>query len=198
MKRLIIAAMAMVTASCAEDVAAPSPRALLLTGEPTFYRFDATAFAHAPREAGFWAVKGERRQLVLRYTDTNSEFMRFDVGGESLSRRPDGTVIQDGDSVFISVRVDPAGDMIFRFSPSGLKFESSDPARLIVNYARSNPDINRNGSVGLDDVLAELTAAIWKQELPLLPWLKLPTLNLSGDIARTDVHDFTGFGMAVN
>ena len=197
MKRSVVAVVAILITACSERVMPPAQTALL-SNDLTFYRFDGAAFEHVPRQASFYAVKGEPRTLVLRYTDTNAEFLRFSVGAQSLSQRPDGTQFQAGDSVLISVDVDAAGAMVFRFSPSGLKFSASSPAALTIDYARRNPDIDGNGVVGLGDALLEIRAGIWKQELPLLPWFKIPTLNLSGDAARADIHDFTGFGMAVN
>lgn len=197
MNRFVIAALAILVTGCSERVTEPIQPALL-GNDLTFYRFDNAAFDQAPRQASFWAVKGESRSLVLRYADTQAEFLRFEVGPESLSLRPDGTPIQQGDSVRISVDVDAEGLMVFRFSPSGLKFDRWSPAKLVIDRGRSNPDIDGNGWVGLGDTLLDLRAGVWKQELPLLPWLKVPSLNLFGNIARADVHDFTGFGMAVN
>lgn len=197
MKRFVIVGLAILVTACSEGIT-PPPQTSLLAGEPTFYRFSADAYEQAPREGGFWAVKGENRGLVLRYADTNAEFMRFEVDAASLWKRPDGTTFQTGDSIYISVKVDPAGAMIFRFAPSGLEFDGAQPARLTIDSSRRNPDLNGNGWVGPDDMLLHLRAGIWKQELPLLPWLKLPEVNLSGDVARADIHDFTGFGMAVN
>lgn len=198
MNRLaVVATLAILTSGCGERVTSPIQPSLL-TNDLTFYRFDAAAFEHVPRHASFWAVKGENRRLVLHYSDTKAEFLRFDVGAESLSLRPDGTRFEDGDSVRISVEVDAEGLMVFRFAPSGLKFNASQPARLTIDRKRSDPDIDRNGYVGLGDALLDLRSGIWKQELPLLPWLKVPSINLFGNISRADVHDFTGFGMAVN
>lgn len=197
MKRLVIAVLAILVTACGEGIT-PPPQPALLGSELTFYRFSSDAFEHAPREAGFWAVKGEDRSLVLRYTDTHAEFMRFEVDASSLWKRPDGSAFQSGDSIYISVNLDSSGRMIFRFAPSGLKFDARQAARLTIDSSRRNADINGNGSVGPDDVLLALRAGIWKQELPLLPWLKLPGVNLAGDVATVDIHDFTGFGMAVN
>jgi hypothetical protein len=206
MKRFVIAVVAILITGCNERVMTPVQHTELgddlvqvrLSNDLTFYRFDDTAFQNAPRGGNFWAVKGASRDLVLRYTDTGEEFLRFEVGPQSLLVRPDGTPIVDGDSVMISVHLPPSGEMIFRFSPSGLKFDPSSPARLTINHARSNPDLDGDGFVGFRDVLLDAGASIWKQELPLLPWISIPSLNLVGGISTADINDFTGFGMAVN
>jgi hypothetical protein len=206
MKRFVLAVVAILITGCNERVTTPVQHTELsdelvtgqLGSDLTFYRFDETAFQNVPRAASFWAVKGASRELVLRYIDTGEEFLRFEVGPESLLKRPDGTLIVAGDSVMISVHVPPSGEMIFRFSPSGLKFDPVNPARLTINHARSNPDLDGNGFVSFADVLLAANAGIWKQEMPLLPWIPIPSLNLFGGISTADINDFTGFGMAVN
>jgi hypothetical protein len=115
--------------------------------------------------------------------------MLFEVGPNSLVAT---------DSVLISVAVDATGRLAFDFQPSGLRFNSSAPATLRIDRARSNPDIDANGSVDLTDVLLSVQAGIWKRELPLLPWVRLPTLNLLGTVVAAEVYDFTNFGMAVD
>jgi hypothetical protein len=74
----------------------------------------------------------------------------------------------------------------------------SPAARLTIDYGRAHPDINGNGYVDLGDTLLSLGVDIWKRELPLLPWLPLPSLNLLGNVERASVYDFTSFGMAVD
>jgi hypothetical protein len=206
MKRSLFAVVAILITGCSESVVAPVQRDLILdestlsrsTDFLTFYHFSDAAFANAPRQANFWAVKGGSRALVLRYADTNEEFLRFEVGPASLLRRPDDTLIADGDSVMISVHLPPSGEMIFRFSPSGLKFDPSNPARLTINHARSNPDLNGDGLVDLTDLVLDAGAHIYKQEDPLDPWFQIPSINLFGGVSTADILDFTGFGMAVN
>lgn len=199
MKRFVLAALATLITGCGSDaVMTPTTQEGLLSSDPVFLRFSDKAAAAAPQQASFWAVKGESRSLVLRYGDSGQEFLRFTVGAAALSRRPDGSEFAAGDSVLISVAADPGGALAFRFSPSGLKFDDDQPAVLRMSYARANPDYNRDGAVNLFDSVAALQIGVWKQELPLLPWLKIPSLNLFGDVVRADVHDFTGFGMAVN
>ena len=198
MKYSTLAVLLVFAAGCADTDPTTAPtQANLLSSAPTFYRFSDAAFAVAEKSGSFWAVKGQQRGIVLRYSDTGAAFMRFDVPAAALAQRPDGSAFQAGDSVQISVQVDAGGDFIFRFEPSGLKFNNAAPAVLTLDHSRTNPDINGDGRANLGDFVASLTGGIWKQELPILPWIKLPTLNLS-TTARTDVDDFTGFGMAVN
>jgi len=199
MKRLILAALAILSTGCGSDaVMMPTGQHSLLLTDPTFLQFDATAYAAAPKQGSFWAVKGQERDIVLRYTDTGDAFLRFRVGAESLAKRPDGSAFEAGDSVLISVAVDENGAMVFRFSPSGLKFSDAAPAELKLNSARANPDYNGDGVVDLLDSVASMQLGVWKQELPVLPWLKIPSVRLVGTVVKAEIHDFTGFGMAVN
>lgn len=199
MRRFVVIALTVWTAACADlDKVATPPQQGLLDGELTFYRFDRKAFEAAEKSASFWAVRGQERSIALRYNDTGAEFMRFTVGAESLERRPDGSAFAAGDSIQISVRVDETGNVAFDFQPSGLRFSGSKPAILRIDATRAEDDIDGNGQVNLGDLLLALRSSVWKRELPGLPWLKLPAINLSGDIVQTNVHDFTGFGMATN
>ncbi len=180
-RRITAALVALLLISCSDtDQFAPT-QAGLLTNEPTFLRFSNDAHQAAEKSGSFWAVRGQARTLVLRYSDSGSEFMRFDVGANSLL---------DGDSVLISVQVDPNRELVFHFSPSGLRFNDAAPAVLTIDYSRANLD--------LLDRLLSLQAGIWKRELPVLPWLRVPSLRLLGTVEQAKVYDFTSFGMAVD
>lgn len=176
MKYRLLLALLLLSA-CAGDSTAPRQNAFLDVQDPTFIAFKPDAYAAAPKSASFWAVAGQSRSLILRYTDTGEEFLRFTVGAQSLA----------GDSVRIAVTVADDGTMRFHFEPSGLHFNPDDPARLRIAMGRARVD-----------PLTSLAASIWRRDLPGLPWLELPTIHLSGDTVESDVQHFTDFGMAVN
>lgn len=189
MKALQVAALAALLISCSDtDQTAPQQHTVT-TNDLTFFRFQAEAFAAAQKSGSFWAVPGQSRSLVLRYNDTNTEFLRFEVGPNSLL----GT-----DSVQISVEVDASGELAFHFSPSGLRFNNFSPATLRVDHARANRDIDADGDVDFDDRLLTMQGGIWKRELPLLPWLKIPSINVLDTTEQAKIYDFTSFGMAVD
>jgi hypothetical protein len=197
MRRALFAIAAMLIAGCSEQSITPRQPALT-TSEVTFLRLPTDVYASAQKTAEFWAVKGQNRSVTLSYTDTGQNLMLFSVGADALATRPDGSAFQPGDSVLISVTLDESARLIFRFQPSGLKFSDAHPAELTVDGTRADPDVNGDGVLDLRDTVLRLQASIWKQDLPGLPWLKLPTVSLSSDVVRSDIHDFTGFGMAVN
>jgi hypothetical protein len=189
MKRLpLLFALFLIACSDADQVALP-PDAALLTSQLTFLRFDDAAFAAAEKSGSFWAVRGESRSLTLRYADSGESFLHFEVGPNTLV---------DRDSVQISVQVDESGQLTFHFEPSGLRFNSYAPAKLRIDFGRANRDIDADGDVDLIDTLQNLQAGIWKRELPILPWLKIPSVNLLGTAQQANVYDFTSFGMAVD
>ncbi|HUP89218.1 MAG TPA: hypothetical protein VM100_07710 [Longimicrobiales bacterium] len=186
MKWWKFAVLGFAVAACSNDVAQPRENSLISTA-PSFIKFSSSGYTFAEKSGSFWAKKGSTRSVSLRYTDTNAEFLNFTVPSGSLFKRPDGTAIEDGDSVLINVVVDDAGRMLFHFEPSGLRFKTSDPALLTINADRADP---------LDVLLAPL-ASIWKRESALLPWLQLPTLHV-GTTVQSDIKGFTDFGMATN
>ena len=93
---------------------------------------------------GFWAVRGEERTFEIGYQsdgDTaTSEFLRFHIPAAGLLLRPDGTAFAAGDSVLITVTVDPA-EFHLEFGPSGLVFNDQAPAQLDLWYSAAEGDI---------------------------------------------------------
>lgn len=171
-------------------------------GELVFLQFSAAALPLASREGSFWAVKGEGRELVLRYAPEEpggegEEFLTFKVGGNSLLRRPDGSAFADGDSVRITVRVDAAGRFLFDFEPSGLVFDPDHGAELEIRYRRADEDYNKDGRVDAEDLEFESQLSIWKQERPGELWVRQGTLRIEdNDELKAKVTSFTGFAVA--
>lgn len=190
MKAIRVALLAALLISCSDtDQVSLPTQAVVSTSNLTFLRLSGDAFAAAEKSGSFWAVPGQASSLVLRYSDTGEEFLRFDVGASSL---------ETTEPVQISVQLDPTGALIFHFAPSGTQFNNSDPAILRINYARMNPDVDGDGDADLSDRILGTQAGIWKRELPLLPWLKMPSIRLQSDVEQAKIYDFTSFGMAVD
>lgn len=173
--------------------------------ELQFLHFPADLAPLATRDTSFWAVAGEDRELVIHYRplpgeegEDPEEFLEFEVPGEALYQRPDGSLFVRGDSVQIRVQVDPDGRFLFHFSPSGLHFSPEHPARLEVTYIRLDGDLNGDGEVDEDDEEIEQNLRIWKQESPGAPWFPVGTIQVEeADELEGEITSFTGFAIAV-
>lgn len=149
------------------------------------------------KTASFWAVKGRDRKVELDYVG-GEDFLEFEVKSNSLLRRPDGSIFQNGDSIRITLRLDDSDRLIVYFEPSGLVFNPLQPAELEIRYARASRDIDRDGDEDERDRALELALRIWKQERAGLPWLPQLTFRLDDDELEAKVLSFTGFAMASN
>ena len=170
--------------------------------ELVFLQFSDSTLPLVTQEGSFWAVKGEGRELILRYQpdepgETGEEFLRFKVGGDALLRRSDGTAFARGDSVRITVRVDPGGRFLFEFEPSGLVFDPDHAAELEIRYRGADDDYNRDGRVDDDDLRTETRLSVWKRERPGEPWRKQGTARVEdADELKAKITSFTGFAVA--
>jgi hypothetical protein len=87
--------------------------------------------------------------------------------------------------------------MLFDLQPTGLKFSPADPAELKIHYDHANGDLNDDGvSNGLDDAL-ERTLAIWRQENPGEPFVRLVSvLTIETDEADAELTGFSRYALA--
>lgn len=175
--------------------------------DPAFLRFS-TDQVIKDSVATFWAVKGENREVILRFEeddesggsddDEGDKFLRFKVPNDALHLRPDGTPFLEGDSVEITIRVDPTGRFIFHFEPVGLVFNPDVPAELKIWYDEADPDLNGDGVVDDDDVATELELRLFRQQDGSTIWEDIGFVEFDplDDEIEGDVHHFTGFALA--
>ena len=192
---LAVAAMAL---ACS-DGTGPQTRT---DDELTFLRFAANAPDLAQTTVTFWAKKGDDRRGRLHYAtlpnalDT-AEFMTFRVRDESLLRRPDGTLFAHGDSIQITITLLDPLTLAVNMQPAGLQFSSREPAELKFEYDESDEDYDDDGDVDSDDSDAERRIAIWRQELPGQPWVRLSSrVEISLDDVEADILSFTSYALA--
>lgn len=140
-------------------------------------------------EASFWAVRGEAREVEIRYdaaSGYNGKCLRFVVPANALLRNADGSVIAPGDSVLITVRVTDPALFLFEFEPAGLRFDPSHPARLEVRYRWRD-----------ETQPTPATFGIWRQERGGAPWVQLPSTRFDEmDEIHADIGGFTRFAVA--
>ena len=146
-------------------------------------------------EASFYAVKGQNAEARIYFQNDQGgpgeEYLRLRVDGPTLQARPDGTPIAEGDSVLITIRVVDPAQMLFEMEPSGLTFSAADPAELKIRYVEVHGDLNDDGHVdGTDDDIESLIA-IWRQETPSDPFVRVGTA-VAKDLKEADA-ELTGF-----
>jgi hypothetical protein len=148
------------------------------------------------RDTSFWAVAGQNREIRIPYVN-GAPCLEFKVPGNALLRRPDGTAVQRGDSVRITVRLADAGRFSFEFQPAGLRFDRDHPAELRIRYTYADRDFNGDGRV--DDADRRFDFGLWRQERSGQPWAGLVTARDAGtEEVRATLEGFTKFAVAGN
>lgn len=155
----------------------------------------------------FAAVGGERQTFEIRYDvvpngdDSNGRYFRLDLHQSTLLALGDGTPILEGDTVLITVTLDPV-NLRAELEPSGLQFDPAEPAELRLWYTLANPDLNGDGVVNsLDDDIENNDLGIWMR--PGAPesgedWHLLDDAihDLSAKRFRADLEHFSGYVVA--
>jgi hypothetical protein len=140
----------------------------------------------------FWAVKGEERDLEIRFQGqggpgTGQKFLVFEVEEQTLLRRPDGTQFAEGDSIEIRVVIDPEF-YIASFEPSGLTFNQDEPAKLKIEYDEAEDEFLER----------EQEFELWRQENPGDPWERIGTIQIEElDEIEALLFGFTRYALAV-
>jgi hypothetical protein len=200
---LYAATVAMLTLSsgCSDGATGPIPGEVKSESELTFVRFATETLGTIPLQASFWAVRGQDRELEMRSLptpgdDDGEKFLELEIDDETLLRRPDGTAFAEGDSVLITVSVDPGGRFLFDFQPAGLVFNPAEPAELKIRYVLADADYDGDGDVDEDDRDFESLLSIWRRDDAASPFVRLPSLEIDEDELKADLGGFSGFALA--
>lgn len=149
----------------------------------------------------FWAKVGDGRELHFNYrganpADTGEEFLRFEVPGDGLLRKPDGSAFQTGDSILITVTVD-SSLFKFEFEPAGLQFSPDHPARLKIEYLHANHDFNDDGVQNAADSTIEHVLDVWRREGPTVDWFRVGSVKFEElDEIDANILTFTEYALA--
>lgn len=196
---LTLAVTAAIAACGSDSVTAPEERP---ASELRLLTVASTSPPVATTQASFWAVKGKDAGVDLWYhalpgQRDSTKFLEFRMGGATLDRRPDGSVIAQGDSVLITLTVVSPTNLIVDFQPSGLKFSANDPAKLKMFFGACGDDLDRDGKVTSSDDAIEQQLSIWRQETPLSPWIKVSSLVVKDNKEiEAQLGGFTGYAIA--
>lgn len=157
------------------DATAPTEQSL----DPGFVADSASAPAVAQPSITFYARADRQQTVKFSYADgadtTASELLRFTIPRRSLAALPDGTPITGHDSVPITITLVDRPHLIFEFQPAGLRFQPQHPAQLRFHLPHASADLNGDGVVDAADRALERRLAVWRQEHPGDPWVKLPS-----------------------
>jgi len=182
-RRSWLFATLLVGAACRDVAAPPMQPALTAVSLPSpagihMLRQAPGAPALETYQVSFWACVGEAEAVTVRYLPVDGEsvgqpFLRFDIGKNALATDPSGMRMKRGDSVLITLIIDPV-DFAVEFEPSGMTFSNGLPAQLTFWYQYANPDLNADGIVdGTDEQLAQ-QIAVWGNS-GSARWTRLPS-----------------------
>lgn len=150
--------------------------------------------------ARLWAKVDDGREVRIDYLpplDSAEEFLRFEVPGDALLRKPDGSAFQTGDSILITITVVDATRFLFRFEPSGLQFDPEHPARLKIRYKFSNHDFNDDGTTDSDDDAIEHLLDMWRREGTTSPWFRVGSVKFEeSDEVDANILSFSEYALA--
>lgn len=147
-----------------------------------------------------WAKVGDGREVRIEYQpplDSAEDFLRFEVPGDALLRKPDGSAFAAGDSILITITVVNQTQFLFRFEPSGLQFSPDHPARLKIHYNLSNHDFDDDGTVDSNDDAIEHLLDIWRREGSTSPWVRVGSVKFEeSDEIDANILSFSEYALA--
>jgi len=192
--RIAVIAVAAV-AACGGD--STGPQAITKpTADLHFLRLSATAPQLQSTVVSFYAVKGQDSEIRVRFKN-GEDFLRFRVFANSLSQRPDGSAIANGDSVLITITITDPTKLQADFQPAGLKFSSSSPARLQFEFGEADKDLNEDGVVNAIDTSLIPQISTWRQEAAGGDWAKVGSVvEIEINEVQADISGFSGYALA--
>ena len=150
----------------------------------------------------FWAKVGDERVVRLFYQaavpgDTGEEFLRFEVSGDGLYRKPDGSSFQSGDSILITVSVVDSSQFVFEFAPANLLFNPQNPARLKVHYLHGEHDFDGDGDEDAFDEELETELDLWYRQTAGALWYRVGSVQFEeSDELNALIRTFSQYAVA--
>jgi len=196
-RRLIALPLLLAAVACSDSSGTDDDDGTKPPSELTILRLSGSSPPLFNPVESFYAVRGENRETRIFFreddddNEAGDEYLRLRVDNDALLAYPDGTFFADGDSVLITVTVVDPDQLLFEFEPAGLTFSPERPAELKIHYDKADDDLDEDGDVDPSDEDLELTLAIWRQENPGDPFVRLGSVLLD-DIEEIDV-DLEGF-----
>jgi hypothetical protein len=184
-----------------DDSTGPEER---LDTELTFVRPAGDAPPLATITQSLLVTRGQNSEIRMFYRsrpgrNDSTEFLRLKFDSRTLLRRPDGTQIQDGESVLVTVTaVNIATRLEVNLEPAGLRFDPNRPAELKIEFDEADHDFDEDGVTGdSDDDRIEAQLGIWRRETELDPWTRLSTrIRVDDDDVEADLTGFSNYALA--
>jgi hypothetical protein len=172
-------------ASCTDAMLDPDPPGTIKpTGELTIIRLPADAPPLFNDSVAFYARPGRDAEGFIYFQEDDGsrgeKFVELKIKQGSLAAFPDGRPFGPNDSVRIVIRVRDARTLIVDLEPAGLSFNRAEPAELKIEYEETGGDLDDDGDDDEDDDEIEQLIAIWRQENPTDPFVKLGTVKTEG------------------
>jgi hypothetical protein len=199
MKRALLVLFLVLPAAGCGDFLVPPPALSRADAEITIVRVAANAPPLTATEVSFWAVRGQDREVEIRYENGgySGKCMRFVVPAQAPLRHANGAPVQVGDSVLVTVRVLDPRLFLFEFDPGGLIFDPAHPARLEIRYRWLAEDTNGDGVVDQRDEQLARNFGLWRQEKVGAAWSPIPALRLGAEMEiHADITGFTRYALA--
>ena len=199
--RLLVAALAASVLACSDSGEPNGNDASKLPSELNILRLRGDSPPLFNPVVSFYAVRGQNREARIFFDDgqgrEGDEYLRLLLDAGSLLAYPDGTGFAVGDSVLITIRVVDPARPLFELEPSGLRLSPQTPAKLRIRYQRVDGDLNADGKLDVQDVELESTLAIWRQETPGDPFVRLGTILLVDlDEVEATLEGFSRYALA--
>lgn len=148
----------------------------------------------------FVAVAGAEQTVRVNYAPSlgySHPYFEFSLRKLSLYKRPDGSTINKGDQVAITITIDQE-DLEVHLEPSGLRFNDAEPPSLKMWYTHANPDYNGDGVVNSSDkALEQSQLELWVQQTTVDPWYGLNAeQSLTDKWLRANLRHFSGYAVS--
>jgi hypothetical protein len=195
-----LAVVALAAAAGCDGFLSPEPAPGVENGSLTVVRVAPDAPTLDQTEITFWMVRGEQREVEIRYllvNGYNGKCLRLVIPAEAPLRDAEGRNIAPGDSVQVTVRVLDPELFLFELEPAGLLLNPAHPARLEIRYRWMSLDVNGDGRVDAKDDLLAGSFRLWAQNPETLRWSSVPSTRLSNiQEIHAPISVFTRYALA--
>ncbi len=149
----------------------------------------------------FRACKSKSQKLQIGYLPkpdvVTGLFLELEVPKYSLYKWPSGRRFASWECVYITATIDP-GNMVVKFEPEGLKFRSSNPAKLRMWYTFADLDLNGDGVVdGEDEEIIGEDLALWRLPDDGGAWEKIGSVHYESAMQfKANLTQFSHYAVA--